>query len=85
MKDINLEDYYFNDIQMESNTNENNDTIKNIKFLSLQKDKTLEKNEKINNNERFFNNNKNGRRKVNNSYGNKKNPKENYSSRTINN
>ena len=85
MKDINLEDYYFNDIQMESNTNENSDTIKNIKFLSLQKDKTLDKNEKMNNNERFFNNNKNSRRKANNSYGNKKSTKDSYSSRTINN
>ena len=92
MKNINnLEDYYANDINFDQNNNDDSDSIKNIKFLSLQKEKINDKNEKIfkkmkmNGNDRI-NNNKSNRRKVSYSYGMKKNMKEFLgNSRTINN
>ena len=84
IKNMNAEENYFNDIRLDNNDNDS-DSIKNIKFLSLQKDKSIEKNEKISNNERFFNNHNNkSRRKVNCSCGHKKHIKDNYCSRTIN-
>ena len=82
MKNMNAEDNYYNDIHSDNN---DSDSIKNIKFLSLQKDKSIEKGDKINNNERFFNNHNNSktsRRRVNYSCG-KKNTKDTYHSRTI--
>ena len=89
MKNANLEDYYSNDIKYENN-NDNNDSIKNIKYFSLQKEKMLDKNGKVNkkmklNNNEGLNNNKNIRRKVSYSYGIKKNMKDLLGSRTINN
>ena len=89
MKNVNLEDYYSNDIKYENN-NDDSDFIKNIKYLSLQKEKMLDKNEKVIkkmklNNNQGLNNNKNIRRKVSYSYGIKKNMKDLLGSRTINN
>ena len=88
----NLDNYYSNDINFDQNYNDDSDSIKNIKFLSLQKEKINDKNEKIfkkmkmNNNNERINNNKNNRHKVSYSYGIKKNMKEFLSnSRTINN
>ena len=82
MKNINIDDYYNND-----NKNDNsNEAIKNIKFLSLQKEKKEEKSYeklKIDNNEKLFNN-KHNRRK-NNYSSDKHNIKDFLGSRTINN
>ena len=91
MKNLNLDDYYSNDIKFDNiSNNDDSDSIKNIKYLSLQKEKLLEKNEKLfkkmklNNNE-GINNNKNIRRIINYSNGYKKNMKDLIGSRTINN
>ena len=87
MKNINLEDYYTNEIKND-NSNNDSESIKNIKFLSLQKEKKDDKSfdkMKMHNNDKLFNNNKHNRRKIYYSYGNKKNIKEILGSRTINN
>ena len=90
MKNINSDDYYSNDINYD-NINDDSDSIKNIKFLSLQKEKINDKNEKMNKKKKFsnnegLNNNKNNKRKLNYYYGVKKNMKDFLgNSRTINN
>ena len=86
MKNINLEDYYTNEIKND-NSNNDSESIKNIKFLSLQKEKKDDKSfdkMKMHNNDKLFNN-KHNTRKIYYSYGNKKNIKEILGSRTINN
>ena len=87
MNNINLDDDYNNDIKIDNNES---DSIKNIKFFSLQKDKSVDKNEKILQRMKISNEkiniNKNGKSKaVYYSYGGKKNMKKLLGDRTINN